>query len=109
MSASTVCPHCGAEHTVNPNRAGQRLRCPACEQLFDITLGRPEPPPVPVAVAEPILAASIQPQPPGPLASAPPPAVWHNSPPQPALSPAAVPAAAPPAPPSLKKLLGARG
>lgn len=120
MSAITVCPHCQAEHSVNPNRGGQRLRCPACDQLFDIVLGRPEPPPVETAPEaeedvvelEPALASQALP----PLTPSP---ALHASPqPQTAWShqPLAPPLVAPPPAPakpstdsSLRAMMGARG
>jgi biopolymer transport protein ExbD len=119
MSATTtICPHCQAEHPVNANRAGQRIRCPACDQLFEIVLGRPDPPPAEEEEVVELMAAPPAPQlmplaaPPAaapqltplaapvlqPLAEEP---RWTAPPPKPPPPPAA--------PPTLKSMMGARG
>jgi biopolymer transport protein ExbD len=111
MSALTVCPHCQAEHSVNPNREGQRLRCPQCDQLFDIILGQPasepaEPPvelgedalelePAPAAMASAVLEAPL-----------PSPAAWSHSPPSAPPAPILPP---PSSKSSLRSMMGARG
>ncbi len=104
MSATFVCPHCGATYPRKPVLVGRAVRCTTCKNAFSlcengiadkIEMPAPAAPPQPTAPAAPPQPAAPAPQPPSkPVASAAPPVrpappMQAAPPPKPAPRPAA--------------------
>ncbi len=68
MTVEAVCPRCDSRMVVPPELVGERVSCPACQEVFEVpppfaeVVEAPAPKPKPV-VAKPVVAKPIPPKP----------------------------------------------